>query len=181
MRHPLAPPSERRKTGEYGPRSFRPGTAGFQPGLRWTGRIVNGPGSACFPMIPARIQCPPPNLRIQSGSTRRGEGGGAQLAARSRSGAGDGAPAASFSPVSRRLSSPTPLRVSWILPPRAAPAASAVIFVSNPVPLLSCAGGFAAAPPTRGCPGAFPLRRQTTGHSFSLPGAISRGRRRPRQ
>jgi hypothetical protein len=99
-------------------------------------------------------------LRIQSGSTRRGEGGGAQLAARSRSGAGDGAPAASFSPVSRRLSSPSPLRVSWILPPRAAPAASAVIFVSNPVPLLSCAGGFAAAPPTRGCPGAFPHRRQ---------------------
>jgi len=61
---------------------------GLQPGLGWnrrsfwTARIGNGPGLACFLSIPARIQSPHPTLRIQSGSTRRGEGDGAQLAAR---------------------------------------------------------------------------------------------------
>ena len=117
---------------------IRPGTAsipaetkwpGLQPDLGWNprsfwaARIENGLDSASFRPIPARFQSPPPTLRIQSGSTRRGKGDGARQAARSWAMArGEGrarlaayegsrataqrhgsAPAASFSPVNRRL------------------------------------------------------------------------------
>ena len=77
---------------------IRPGTAsipaetkwpGLQPDLGWNprsfwaARIENGLDSASFRPITARFQSPPPTLRIQSGSTRRGEADGTRQAARS--------------------------------------------------------------------------------------------------
>uniref|UniRef100_A0A0E0D4L5 Dehydrogenase E1 component domain-containing protein n=1 Tax=Oryza meridionalis TaxID=40149 RepID=A0A0E0D4L5_9ORYZ len=73
---------QRARRRQFRPRSAAPGTASVPAGTKWPvfksglarkrrsfrpARIGNGPGLASLPLFLARIQSPPPTLRLQSG------------------------------------------------------------------------------------------------------------------